>query len=126
MSSAAMKMLCYDESKLATIKENSTILLRNVIVRDGHLIVTSTTKVSTSCGVPPAEGLKTEARSLVVLPPAPILTIAEARQTGFDILVTLKGRIIKVNKLFFAIFKDIQLYGNMSNNNIIFNCYKAN
>jgi len=125
-NSAAMKMLCYDESKLTTIKENATILLRNIIVRDGHLIVTSATKVSTSCGVAPAEGLKTEARSLVDLPPAPVLTIAEARQTGFDILVTLKGKIIKVH-CFFAIFKEIQSYGNMCIIIILFfNCYKAN
>lgn len=104
-NSAAMKMLCYDESKLTTIKENATILLRNIIVRDGHLIVTSATKVSTSCGVVPAEGLKTEARSLVFLPPAPVLTIAEARQTGSDILVTWKGKIIKVHYFFLQYLK---------------------
>lgn len=98
--SGCIKAVVYDETKLPTMKEGANIMVRNFIYRDNTIIITkpSKTNLTGAVGEIPEE-IETEARCLLNPPPAPFLKISEALKLTPETLVSLKGKIVRVEDI---------------------------
>ncbi|XP_063401184.1 uncharacterized protein LOC134685393 [Mytilus trossulus] len=94
-----IKGQCYDSSKLTTIKENSSVMIRNYIFRDSTIIITSATKVNVTSGVGDIDPIhRSQATDLSRPPPPPeVVSIEKAKKTTADTNVSIRGKVIRVD-----------------------------
>ncbi|CAG2236918.1 unnamed protein product [Mytilus edulis] len=94
-----IKGQCYDSSKLTTIKENSSVMIRNYIFRDSTIIITSATKVNVTSGVGDIDPIhRSQAADLSRPPPPPeVVSIEKAKKTTADTNVSIRGKVIRVD-----------------------------
>ncbi|CAC5420283.1 unnamed protein product [Mytilus coruscus] len=94
-----IKGQCYDSSKLTTIKENSSVMIRNYIFRDSTIIITSATKVNVTSGVGDIDPIhRSQAAELSRPPPPPaVVSIEKAKKTTADTSVSVRGKVIRVD-----------------------------
>ena len=98
-STGCIKAIVYDEAKLAMMKEGGAVMLRNYIYRDHTIVITKASKTAVIGGIGAIpEEIAAQAKQLLDgPPPAQYLKIQDALKAEPSTLVSLKGKIIRVN-----------------------------
>lgn len=98
-SQNVVKAVCFDDTKFSFFTEGSGVVLRNVISRNGEIIVTKQTQVFKTS--PPAvdDWIITQGKNIISPPNPTMVTLNEAKTSPSKQRVSVQGKVINVSIL---------------------------
>jgi hypothetical protein len=91
-----MKLVCYDPSQFTKIRSGSTMLLRNVIIREQSLIATKSSRIFLSGDIDVPEDKILEGKRLLNPPVAEFITIEQGLTSPAKKCLSIKGKLVQV------------------------------
>ena len=91
-----VKAVCYEPKLFSKLALNSALKVRNVISRDGSMILTSTSKVFPVGAFDVPAARREEGEALVHPPPAPVVPLYEAITSPPRSKTSVRGKVVQV------------------------------
>lgn len=93
----AVKAVVYDDTKFARLTVGKSIMIRNIIKKENHIVITNQTKIFTTQEVHVNDQVALAAKHIINPPSADVKPLKDALLSPKKVRVSIKGKIVQVS-----------------------------